>query len=173
MNIAEENAFTQSIRSLSLTNISKNTHSSPWNQKTGYKWRTLFYVSKFIFLLCPSEKPPSSSWSLSAIYRAWRSVMVFREKRSLLTKVQKNCKNKQHSNRSSHQLLICKLRFRHINGRVPLKLSMAQLIWLPQPDHLFPWRLWHFLLTKRFLVVMSKREKPCSLSASSTRVAIG
>lgn len=100
-------------------------------------------------------------------------LMVFREKKSLLIKVQKNCKNKQRSNRSSHHLLICKLRFRHINGRVPLKLSMAQLIWLPQPDHLFPWRLWHFLLTKRFLVVMSRREKPCSLSASSTRVAVG
>lgn len=173
MNIAEENAFTQSIRSLSLTHISKNTHSRPWNQKTGDKWRTLFYVSKFIFLLSPSEKPPSSMWSLSAGYRAWRSVMVFREKRSLLITVQKSCKKKQHGNRSSHHLLICKLRLRHINGRVPLKLSMAQLIWPPPPDYLFPWRLWHFPLTKRFLVVMSRREKPCSLCASSIRVAVG
>lgn len=46
MNAAEENAFTQSILPLSLTNISKNTHNQPLefkgtgslrNQKTGYK----------------------------------------------------------------------------------------------------------------------------------------
>lgn len=181
MNIAEENAFTQPLLHSSLTNIQRARQSSEFkgtgtlrDQEAGYKWRTLVRVSKFIFFLS-FRKTILLIWPFSAFYPLlpWvrGSVVVFKGEGRLLIEVQENLKKKYP--RSSPPMLIWILRFRYINGRVPPKLRKAQFIRLPPPDHLFPWRHWHFLSTKCFLVVKSKREKPSSLAAYSTQVDAG
>ena len=110
-NIAEENAFTQPILHLSLTNIQRAHQSLEFKgtgtlryQKAWSKWGSLCHVSKLPSFLLLQHSTCSVLW-------VSESVLVFRGKGNLLIELQKNCKKYP---RSSHPMLICTLNFRYI-----------------------------------------------------------